>query len=123
MSRILFAWELGANLGHITPLLVLARALRERGHEVVFVLKDLRGCAELLQQHGFSFLQAPIVAARAAGLPREPASYPEILLIHGFGDPAGLIAAARAWRSLFGLVKPDLVVFDHSPVALFAARG
>lgn len=29
--RVLIAWELGGNLGHVVPLLAVARALRERG--------------------------------------------------------------------------------------------
>src|SRR5471032_621470 len=123
MSRILFSWELGGNLGHITSLVMLARALRARGHEVAFALKHLRGAAGLLKQHGFAFFQAPVVQARAADLPRDPASYAEIMLLHGFGDAEGLIAATLAWRNLFGLLRPDLIVFDHSPSALFAARG
>jgi hypothetical protein len=30
---------------------------------------------------------------------------------------------AEAWRNLYDFVKPDLIVFDHSPTALLAARG
>ena len=122
MSRILFAWELGANLGHITPLLVLAQVLRERGHEVVFALRDIRNCAALLEARGFPFLQAPIGSGRAKDIAADPASYPEMLLRYGFADPQGLLAAARAWRNLYATVAPDLIVFDHSPIALLAAH-
>jgi len=41
----------------------------------------------------------------------------------GFLDRAGLTGMARAWRELYRLVRPDLLVIDHSPTALLAARG
>ncbi len=124
MSRILFAWELGGNLGHITRLLVLGRALRERGHDVTFALRNIRHCAALLQQEGFAFLQAPLLRSpRASGLPGDPASYPEILLHAGFADPQSLTTALLAWRSIFRVVDADLLVFDYSPTALLAAHG
>jgi len=34
-----------------------------------------------------------------------------------------LAALTSAWRELFDLIRPELVVFDHSPTALLAARG
>ena len=104
MSRILFAWELGGNLGHIMRMRTVARALRERGHDV-------------------SLHKEPSPRSSAPDLPREPASYPEILLHYGFADPAALTDAIRRWRSLYAQAAPDLIVFDHAPTALLAARG
>ena len=104
MSRILFAWELGGNLGHIMRMRTVARALRERGHDV-------------------SLHKEPSPRSSAPDLPREPASYPEILLHYGFADPAALTDAVRRWRSLYAQAAPDLIVFDHAPTALLAARG
>jgi UDP:flavonoid glycosyltransferase YjiC (YdhE family) len=123
VSRILLTWELGGNLGHITPLRVLARALRERGHEVSFALRDLRAGANLLKQDGFRVFQAPVIRLRATDLPPEPASYPEMLLHCGFADPSGLAASVRSWRNLFRGVGADLLVFDYAPTAMLAARG
>ena len=34
MSKLLYAWEFGANFGHIGAFLPLARTRRQRGHEV-----------------------------------------------------------------------------------------
>ena len=41
MSRILCVWELGGGAGHLNNLKVIGGALRSRGHEVCFALKDL----------------------------------------------------------------------------------
>jgi len=123
LSRILLTWELGGNLGHVTRLRVLARALRKRGHEVTFALRDARSGEALLQQDGFRIVQAPVINVRAANLPPEPASYPEMLLHCGFADPAGLSASIHAWRRLFRKVNADLLVLDYAPTAMLAARG
>ena len=41
MARILIAWELGANLGHLLRQLMIARELRRRDHQVLFACRDL----------------------------------------------------------------------------------
>jgi UDP:flavonoid glycosyltransferase YjiC (YdhE family) len=68
-------------------------------------------------------VQAPLLRSTAPGLPREPASYPEMLFHFGFAEPDALAGAARAWRVLYRALTPDLIVLDHAPTALLAARG
>jgi hypothetical protein len=41
----------------------------------------------------------------------------------GFSDIECLSAHTAAWEGLYSLIRPDLVVFDHSPFALLASRG
>jgi len=123
VSRILLVWQLGGNLGHITPLLVIARALRERGHDVSFALENTRASAAPLTRDGFPFVQAPILRSTAPDLPCEPASYPELLFHFGFADPVLLTSGLRAWRDIYRKLAPELIVFDHAPTALLAARG
>ena len=60
MSRIIYAWELGAGYGHLAAFLPLAKALRAAGHEVIFVVKELTHAETLLGQQGFAYLQAPL---------------------------------------------------------------
>jgi hypothetical protein len=68
MSRVLMAWELGANMGHLDRMLLTARVLRRRGHEVVFALKDLSRAHGRVVGEGFAVMQSPI------WLPRWPAA-------------------------------------------------
>lgn len=120
MSKILYAWELGAGYGHIGAFLSVAKQLRERGHEVVFVLKNLEYAHTLLGKYGFSYLQAPM---RWPGGSMPPAmNYAGILRNTGFNESAGLTARTRAWKTLMEWLKPDLLLFDHAPTALLAAR-
>ena len=41
MARVLLAWELGGNYGHLVALRALACELRRRGHECVFAVLAL----------------------------------------------------------------------------------
>lgn len=122
MATIVFAWELGGDYGHLSRLLPVALALRERGHRPVFVLRDLLGAEALLSPHDVPALQAPLWLGRLTQLP-SPISYPELLMPFGFLNPRALTGICRAWRHLLALIQPDLLVLDHAPTALLATRG
>ncbi len=122
MQRIVLCWELGKGYGHIAKLRAFALGLRKRGHEVVFVLKDLFHADRLQENDGFPVVQAPIWQHRYAGLP-QPVSYAEILFRFGYHDTEKLHAIVSAWRSLFTVLQPSLLVVNHGPTALLAARG
>jgi UDP:flavonoid glycosyltransferase YjiC (YdhE family) len=121
MSRILIAWELGSNYGHLARLLPIARRLRERGHGIVLAVRDTRAAAELLGSADLAFVQAPVSLAKAR-LARPPANYAELLLSEGYAEPTVLAGRVAAWRSLLHLVQADAVLADHAPTALLAAR-
>ncbi len=121
MARVLFVWELGGGLGHTMVHVGLAARLREAGHQVIFAIRDLGQAEEVIGRAGFHYLQAPL----RLGPVRDPlptsVSYPQILHNIGFSDYAGLLSQVKAWRLLFAIVQPAMVVFDHSPTALLAA--
>ena len=121
MSRILFAWELGGGFGHLSRLEPIARVLRAAGHEVLFVSKDTQCAAEWLGPYGYRFLQAP-VSTKAYKLARPPANYTEMLLAEGYAEPTALRGKVEGWVAIYQLYRPDIVVVDHSPTALLAAR-
>jgi UDP:flavonoid glycosyltransferase YjiC (YdhE family) len=119
-ARTLFAWELGANLGHVLRDLAVARALRRQGHEVLFAVRDPRTAEEFLTPERFRFVPSPRpVPARMS---QPPASYAEILLEYGYADHMTLSGLVREWLNLFAFVRPNALVIDHAPTALLAAR-
>ncbi len=122
MKSIVLCWELGKGYGHIAKLRALALGLRQRGHDVVFVLKDLFHADSFHQAHGFPVMQAPVWQHRPVGLP-QPVNYAEILLRFGYHDAEKLHTMVAAWRSLFVVLQPSLLVVNHGPTALLAARG
>ncbi len=122
MAKILFAWELGGDYGHLSRLVPVACELVVRGHQCVFVVRDLTGAEVLLEPHHLAAFQAPVWLATVTNLP-EPISYPEMLMRFGFLHARALTGMARAWRNLVDVIKPDLLLLDHAPTALLATRG
>lgn len=120
MSRILIAWELGGNWGHLAHTVPVAEKLRGYGHEIFFAAKNTRTAAEILSQHVFNYVQSPLCSARRHPL-HPPLNYAGILAAEGWGDNAALTGHIRAWINLIELGRFDAVVAEHAPGALIAA--
>ena len=59
MAKIAFCWELGGGLGHIAGFQPIANHLKEKGHDVIFIVKSLLNTEQLVGQYGFKVFQAP----------------------------------------------------------------
>jgi UDP:flavonoid glycosyltransferase YjiC (YdhE family) len=123
LANVFFGWELGGGMGHLMRIAPLAKSLRARGHDVVVASRSLRHVSQLLSGSGVKYLQAPALSEAVQDMFQMPASFAHILHNIGFGDELILDALADAWRNLFQLIQPNLIVLDHSPTALLAARG
>ncbi|MCW5954722.1 MAG: hypothetical protein KIT69_20910, partial [Propionibacteriaceae bacterium] len=125
-KRFLLAWELGGGLGHSVPLAQIAAPLLAAGHRVDIALRDVSTAraafGPVFQHPGLQIWQSPLFLAQLRGVP-ETVSYAELLFRAGFLDAGRLLGPVRAWRALFGAVAPDLLLVDHAPTALLAARG
>jgi hypothetical protein len=122
MATYLFAWELGYGLGHLVNLRPLVAGLSARGHRVALVLRDLSKANAILAGENLSYWQAPFKQRRPPDL-GPTLSFAHILSENGYYDVSELISLGEAWRNIFRAVDPDVIVFDHSPTALLAARG
>lgn len=122
MGKIAYCWEIGGGLGHITAFFPIAQRLQEKGHEVIFIVKDLRFTDQLIGQQGFKVFQAPIWPQRLENLPRAE-SYSELLFMFGYLDKERLSDIVVGWRNILQAFAPDLAVFDFSPTASIAARS
>lgn len=122
MARILFTWELGGGMGHVAPYLPLAQGLRDKGHEVAFVLRDLQFAETTLGKYDLPYYQAPVVLQTVRNRIPTPHIFPQILHNVGYGNVELLTGLVKAWRELFDTYCPDLILYDHSPTALLASR-
>jgi UDP:flavonoid glycosyltransferase YjiC (YdhE family) len=120
MSTVLFTWELGGNLGHLVRYLPIARLLRQRGHEVLFVLRERDMFSAMIAAEGFASVQAPFCFDRGAAS-RELVNYADILAANGFGDPDHLSGLMNGWSSIFREFRPEVVVAQSAPSSLLAA--
>ncbi len=108
--------------GHISRYLSIALRLRERGHRPLLILRDITRAESILGSYQIEFLQAPVWLAPVQGLPPD-INFTETLYRFGFVYPDGLLSMAKVWRSLWQLVHPQVMLFDHAPTAMLAARG
>lgn len=121
--RVLVAWELGANFGHVSKVREVVLGLGD-GVRCTVVARDPAALRRLAPDLDVALLAAPHAAPR----PR-PAdfdygqSYPDDLRHCGWHDPTELAALVEAWRTLIALVDPALIVAQAAPTALLAARG
>jgi len=120
MSKLLYAWEFGANLGHVGAFLPLARTLRQRGHEVHCAVSQAGPAAGMLAAEGFIWMQAPLCREMAREGP--PLSYNDILLRFGYASAENLFGLVLAWRELLRATGAQAVLADHAPTAILAAR-
>ena len=121
MARILLAWELGDGFGHVSRMLTIAEELRVRGHDCVFVVRNLEVVAARVQAAGFDVLPAPTQAIRYApsnGHP--PTSVGDILAFIGFAEIERLRPFIKIWTSLVSRLAPDVVILDYAPTARLA---
>lgn len=117
---ILYAWEFGANLGHVGTFLPIARELRDHGNTVHWAVAHPHQAARLLPKAGFDWLQAPVMPEQRRDGP--PLNYADILLRFGYGADNDLLGLVVAWRELMRLTGAEVVLADHAPTAILAAR-
>lgn len=120
---VLCTWEIGGHLGHLRRLTDMISALIERGFRVSFAARDVGGTGPLIDRLQIPVFQSPVWPHVARPTLPRPISSSEILLRFGYVAPHGLSTLLHAWRSLFDVVRPDLVFGDYSPTALTVARG
>ena len=117
---VLYAWEFGANLGHIGTFLPVAKELRQRGMGVHWAVTQPHQAVCLLPDSGFTWLQAPVMPEQPRTGP--PLNYADILLRFGYAKPRDLLGLVVAWRELLRLSGSSLLLADHAPTAILAAR-
>ena len=122
MAKVLLAWELGGNYGHLVALRALARELKRDGHGCTFAVRDLGSAQGFLDPALGPLVQAPVRLTRGRNRVRRQLSYASLLHNIGFNDPIELAGRIQAWRTLFRALGTEYLFADHSPVALVAAR-
>ena len=118
MARIVFAWELGGGTGHVATLLAIARGMQARGHEVSFLLRELKSGADLAGAAGIPRAAAPIWVGPAKYA--NPLNFGQILHNFGYHLRDSVRQLIDAWRER--LRGAQAVVANVAPAAHIAAR-
>ena len=121
MIRILCCWEIGAGYGHLYRLFPLVEELINKEIEVLIVTKDLSRTKSIFDPLGVTCFQAPSIQTPPRQFPFS-INYAQNLLRNGFWHTPSLQARLREWLELFDQFQPDLILAEHAPAALLAAR-
>ncbi len=121
MAKITFCWELGGGYGHIASFKPLADRLLDREHTVSAVLRYCDYANTFFEGMPLAYSAAPMwVPVREYTSPT--ISYADIITRHGYDSVASLLPLVEQWRENFLSYGTELVIVDHSPTALVAAR-
>lgn len=120
MARILFAWELGGELGHAMANNALAAEMRARGHRVAFAFRELKPLAYFDECAAHDVFQAPrsLTEGKDAGTPY---TFADLLSGCGYDRASHVAGLLAGWISLLDRWAPDVVLCDFAPTAMIAA--
>ena len=118
--RILFTWEIGQKTGHLNTMKSFIDWALNSNHEVYLVAKELNNIYKFFPFGSINLIQSPqLTRGPKRGI---AISWNELMLLR-YSDTEELLAIMDTWNVIFDQVKPDLVVFESSPSALFASLG
>ena len=100
-NRILFIWELGDGLGHVSRMLPLARRLKDSGATCMFAVRNIENSHKVLDGTGMAMLQAPITQpVTDYGGKAAIGAYGDIMETIGYARVERLHALLTAWDGL-----------------------
>jgi hypothetical protein len=123
MATILVTWELGLAMGHVGSVRPLIDCWIRQGHRVVAAFKDVTQARHLSNESEVQCLQAPVRLYPVRAPFQPPSTFAHIMHNAGFSSVDELRPTVNAWRALYDLVRPDLIVFEHSPTAVLASHA
>lgn len=122
MATVLMTWEMGVGLEYAMELRMMASGLVERGYKVVLAVRDLDTAAPLFSGMNVEVEAAPRRMSQRAKAHATPRAFAHLLANEGMGYADELEAKIKTWRQKIQFLDPDLIIFNHSPMALLAAR-
>lgn len=121
MSKISFCWELGGGYGHLASFKPLADILVDRGHQVSAFLRDTQHASKFFDKNKLAFSSAPHYELKKP-LSGPTISYADILKRCGYHSTQSVLRLVEKWREKYQHYGTELIIADHSPTALIAAR-
>src|SRR6476620_8070892 len=110
MARILYAWELGGGLGHLTRIYPILLELQRRGHQVSAAIREQNRIQDLWPKLNVSVHRAPHKTHPTVYEVHPVKYYVDILNNVGWGEAKELRVLMFGWQELYNQVQPDFVI-------------
>ncbi len=121
MANILIAWELGGGYGHLDSMFSIGNQLTVSGHSVHYAVRDLPRAELRAGSTHLKVFQSPYYLAQSSQQ-ASAINYSGILLRCGYNRPTELAGLIRGWIQLITLIQPEIILVDHAPGAIIAAK-
>jgi UDP:flavonoid glycosyltransferase YjiC (YdhE family) len=121
MIRVLCCWELGGGFGHLFRLLPIGLELAKRGCQVIYAIRGSARAEPYLRDHAWQIVPAPVWQVPHKAHPLSQ-TYAQNLLRNGYWHRDSLLNQLKGWLALLETWQPDVVLAEHAPSALLAAR-
>lgn len=121
MSNITFCWELGGGYGHIAGFEPLAEKLIAKGYCVNALLRDTSNAHQFFKEMPVRCMNAPI-GGQKKRYAAPTISYADIIKRCGYDSTESLLSLVQQWREKLHKYGSALIIADHAPTALIAAR-
>ncbi len=121
MIRILCCWELGGGFGHLFRLAPVGLELANRGCQVAYGIPDVICGVACLRNHACQILRVPVWQTPPQAHPLSQ-TYSQNLLRNGYWHRESLQNQLQGWLALFDACQPDVILAEHAPSVLLAAR-
>lgn len=125
MASVILCSELGRSSGHLAKLADYAVELEAQGYSVKLVCHDLQGAHQIPEFFDIAIFQAPVFrdVKNKSGLGETNyLNYSSILRSNGYAEPQTLAPLLRGWLHLQATLDADMVIADHAPTAILAAK-
>ncbi|MBF0406261.1 MAG: hypothetical protein HQM10_02820 [Candidatus Riflebacteria bacterium] len=122
-SSVLICWEIGGGLGHLYRINPIASEFKRRGMHVILAIPESFRDTSGLQEFGFEVIFFPksrVPVSERSGILSH--TYGENLLKNGFSDRDYLLWRLKNWEQILKTIKPAVVIAEHAPYALLAAK-
>lgn len=123
MAKLLFTWELGSKLGHLSNLYIPIVTSLKAGHTVYLASREKENLKRIFGDLQITYLQAPYKQSISISNSSMYLSYTHLLKYQAFGNTLELINLISMWRKIYNDIKPDMVFYEHSPTALLASTS
>ena len=121
MAKVTFCWELGGGYGHLASFKPVADCLVKRQHTVSALLRTCQYADKFFDAESIQYSSAPIWhSVKQSTSPT--ISYADIIARQGYHSTSSLLALVKQWCDKLQAYETELLIVDHSPTALIAAK-
>lgn len=120
-NHVIYCWEMGGGLGHISQLATVAQAFIQAGYRFSAIIKDTSLADFWLKPLGIAWYQAPV--SNYSGETNPPINHADILHYCGYDSLESLVGMMSSWDSLLSLLRPDFIITEAAPTALLVAKA